>query len=100
MYTSNEIMKILKSNMDNIEKFHVSKVGLFGSFARNEQSDASDVDILVEFEDGHETFDNYMDLKFYLEELFDRKVDVVIFDSIKPAMRSSIMRSVKYAKGA
>ena len=100
MYTSNEIMKILNSNMDNIEKFRVSKVGLFGSFARDEQNDASDVDILVEFEDGHENFDNYMDLKFYLEELFERKVDVVIFNSIKPSLRSGIMRSVIYAKGA
>jgi len=100
MYSSNEIMKILISNMSDIEKFHISKLALFGSFVRDEQNEASDVDILVEFEDGHETFDNFMDLKFYLEELFGRKVDVVIFDSIKPSMRPSIMRSVKYAKGA
>jgi predicted nucleotidyltransferase len=100
MYTSIEIMKMLKSNLDNIEKFHVSRLGLFGSFTREEQHDASDVDILVEFEDGHESFDNYMDLKFYLEELFERKVDVVIFDSIKPSLKPSIIRSVLYAKGA
>ncbi len=100
MYSSNEIMNILISNMSDIEKFHISKLALFGSFVRDEQNEASDVDILVEFEDGHETFDNFMDLKFYLEELFGRKVDVVIFDSIKPSMRPSIMRSVKYAKGA
>ncbi len=81
-------------------KFHVLKIGMFGSFARGEQKDTSDVDILVEFEEGQETFDNYMDLKFYLEELFDRKVDVVIFNSIKPAIKPSIMRSVIYAKGA
>ena len=60
----------------------------------------SDVDILVEFEKAHETFDNYMDLKFYLEELFGRKVDLVIIDSIKPALRSNILRSAEYAKGA
>lgn len=52
------------------------------------------------FEDDILKIDNYMDLKFYLEELFDRKVDIAIFDSIKPAMKPSIMRSVKYAKGA
>ena len=100
MHTSSEIVRMLKSNMNNIVKFHVSKIGLFGSFARGEQNDASDVDILVEFEDGHENFDNYMDLKFYLEELFNRKVDVVIFNSIKPSLRPGIMRSVIYAKGA
>lgn len=100
MYTSNEIMEILNNNINNLKKFHVSKIGLFGSFAKDEQNEASDVDIIVEFEDGQENFDNYMDLKFCLEELFGRKVDVVIVDSIKPAMRNSIMRSVKYAKGA
>lgn len=100
MYTSSELMRMLKSNLNNIEKFHVSKIGLFGSFAREEQHDASDVDILVVFEDGYENFDNYMDLKFYLEELFERNVDVVIFDSIKPSLRSDIIRSVLYAKGA
>ena len=100
MYTSNEIIEMLNNNMSNIEKFHISKMGLFGSFVRDEQNDASDIDILVEFEDGHETFDNYMDLKFFLEELFDRKVDVVVFDSIKPSLKPGIMRSVKYAKGA
>ena len=100
MYTSSEILKMLNSNMDEIMRFHVSEIGLFGSFARNEQNEDSDVDILVEFEEGQETFDNYMDLKFYLEELFHRKVDLVIFNSIKPSMKRSIMESVRYAKGA
>lgn len=100
MFTSNEIMKILENNINSIKKFHVSKIGLFGSFVRDGQNEASDLDIIVEFEDGQENFDNYMDLKFYLEELFDMKVDVVVIDSIKPAMRNSIISSVKYAKGA
>ena len=82
MFNSNEIIKVLKLHMDNIEKYHVSKIALFGSIARNEQNDTSDVDILVEFEEGHQTFDNYMELKFYLEELFEMKVDLVIFNSI------------------
>ncbi len=100
MYTLNDILEILSINMNNIEKLYVSKIGLFGSFVRGEQNESSDVDILVEFEEGHETFDNYMDLKFYLEELFGRKVDVVILNSIKPSMKPHIMGSVKYAKGA
>lgn len=100
MYSSNEIIEILNNNMKNTEKFFVSKLALFGSFERNQETDNSDVDILVLFEDGHETFDNYMDLKFYLEELFDRKVDLVIINSIKPSIKPGIMRSVIYAKGA
>jgi uncharacterized protein len=100
MYTSNEIIESLGNNMNYIDGFHVSKIALFGSFARDEQNELSDVDILVEFEDGHETFDNYMDLKFYLEDLLGRKVDLVIFNTIKPSLKPSIMRSIKYAKGA
>lgn len=100
MYNSDEIIKTLNDNMIEIEKFHVSKIALFGSFAREEPNDRSDMDILVEFENGQETLDNYMDLKFYLEELFDKKVDLVIFNSIKPSLKPSIMRSIKYAKGA
>jgi len=100
MFDSNKIIEMLKSNMTHIEKYHVFKIALFGSFARNEQEAKSDIDILVEFENGHETFDNYMDLKFYLEELFGTRVDLVIFDSFKPSLKSNIMESVIYAKGA
>ena len=100
MYCSDEIIKTLNTNICEIKKFHVSTIALFGSFAREEQNDKSDIDILVEFDDNQETFDNYMDLKFYLEELFEIKIDLVILNSIKPTLKSSIMRSVKYAKGA
>lgn len=100
MYTSDEILKTINENISQTEKFHISKLALFGSFAREEQTELSDIDILVDFEDGHETFDNYMDLKFFLEELIEMKVDLVIFNSLKTAMKPSIMRSIKYAKGA
>lgn len=100
MYNSNEIIKILNTNINEIKKYHVLKIALFGSFAREEQNDNSDIDILVEFDEGHETFDNYMDLKFYLEELFKMKIDLVIYNSIKPILKHSIMESAKYAKGA
>ncbi|MBS4039960.1 MAG: nucleotidyltransferase family protein [Flavobacteriales bacterium] len=76
----------MKTNINKIESFHVSKIALFGSFVRDEQHSNSDIDILVEFEKKFETFDNYMDLKFYLEDLFDRKVDLVIISSIKPTL--------------
>ena len=100
MFDANDILNILKLNMVDIEKHHVTKIALFGSYARNEQNSKSDIDILVEFETGQETFDNYMDLKFCLEELFGLKVDLVIFDSVKPSMKSNIMENIIYAKGA
>ena len=100
MQNSNYIINIIREKMNRIEQYHVTKLALFGSFVRGEQNENSDVDILVEFEKEFETFDNYMDLKFYMEELFGRKVDLVIFDSIKPALRTNILRSAEYAKGA
>jgi len=51
----------------------------------------------VEFDETKTTFDNYMDLKFYLEDLFKREVDLVIESSIKPRLKDNIMREVVYA---
>ena len=61
-----------------VEKFGVIEIAVFGSYARGEQRKDSDVDIIVDFKEGYKTFDNYMNLKFYLEELFGKKVDLVI----------------------
>ena len=79
------------------ESFSVRRIGLFGSFLHGRVDDNSDVDILVEFDEPG--FDNYMDLKFYLEKLFARPVDLVLADSLKPRIQPVIMREVVYAKG-
>ncbi len=63
------------------------RIGLFGSFARGDAGPGSDVDVLVEFADPFVTFDRYMDLKFYLEDLFGRRVDLVIRRTLKPRIR-------------
>lgn len=91
------ILQQLKKNMRIIKGYGVKKIGLFGSYIRNEQTSESDIDILVEFEKGKKTFDNYMNLKFFLEELFRANVDLVIVESIKPDIKPYIMESVKYA---
>jgi hypothetical protein len=79
------------------ERFGVERIGIFGSFVRGEEKQESDVDILVEFREGEKTFDNYMDLKFYLEDLFGRKVDLVMKDAIKRRLREPILSEVIYA---
>ena len=70
---------------------------MFGSFVNNKQKDNSDVDILVEFKKGKKTFDNYMDLKFFLEKLFNRNVDLVVKEALKVKLKSNILKNVKYA---
>jgi hypothetical protein len=91
-------MELIRLHGDEIrERFHVMRIGVFGSHARGEERPGSDLDILVEFEEGHITFDNYMDLKYFLEELFARKVDLVTADAIKPQLRGAILGEVTYA---
>ncbi|MEN6611353.1 MAG: nucleotidyltransferase family protein [Methanoregulaceae archaeon] len=79
------------------ERFGIEKIGIFGSFARGEERPDSDVDVLVEFRAGEKTFDNYMNCKFYLEDLFGRKVDLVTNEALKPLIRDPILREVIYA---
>jgi uncharacterized protein len=61
-----EILKKLEENRETIRGFGIRRLGIFGSYARDEQTEASDMDFLVEFDEA--TFDNYFDLKFFLED--------------------------------
>ncbi len=97
MLTAEEILRLIQQNRERIKRYGVKRIGLFGSYLRGEQKEDSDIDILVEFEKGKKTFDNYMELKFFLEELFKRKVDLVIAESVKPELKKYIMESVRYA---
>jgi predicted nucleotidyltransferase len=77
------------------EKFTVRRIGVFGSLAREDADRESDVDILVEFD--QPTFDHYMDLKFFLEQLLNAEVDLVMADTVKPRLRPYISQEVIYA---
>lgn len=92
-----EIFKRLIKQRARIKGFSVKKLGLFGSFAAGTQKKSSDLDFIVEFED--KTFDNYMGLKFFLEDQFNRRVDLVMPNTIKPTLKPLILKQVKYAKG-
>ncbi|MEQ6389705.1 nucleotidyltransferase family protein [Bacillaceae bacterium S4-13-58] len=101
MLSQQEILEELSKNLKVWkDKYGIKNIALFGSYSREEQNESSDIDLLVEFEKSTLTFDNYMDLKITLEDLFQKKVDLVIFDDIKPALKESIVRSAKYAEGA
>ena len=95
--TRDEILRKLEENREAIRGFGVRRLGIYGSYASDEHTKASDMDFLVEFENA--TFDNYFDLKFFLEDLFGRPVDLVISDTIKPRIRTSILEEGIYAQG-
>ncbi|MEI3614972.1 nucleotidyltransferase family protein [Pseudogracilibacillus sp. SO30301A] len=101
MLSQQEILNELSENL-NVwkEKYGVKRIGIFGSYSRGEQKESSDIDVIVEFNDTDLSFDNYMDLKFNLEDNFQKLVDLVIVDDIKPALKPIILRETVYAKGA
>ena len=92
-----DILRIIEQNLNAIRGCGVRRLGLFGSCARGECNEVSDLDFVVEFE--KKSFDAYMDLKLFLEELFGCQVDLVISDSIKPRLRSVILGEAIHAPG-
>jgi len=94
---SNTVLDILGSNEAKIKGFGVRSLSLFGSCARGDEPAESDLDFVVEFE--RKSFDAYMDLKFFLEDLFDKPVDLVLSDGIKPSLRAAILQEAVHAPG-
>ncbi len=91
-------VEILKSNEEVVrQKYGVKKIGIFGSFARGEAREGSDIDVIVEFREDAENFDNYIELKYFLQKVFGRDVDLVTIDALRPQLKDDILREVVYA---
>ncbi|MBU0701931.1 nucleotidyltransferase family protein [bacterium] len=97
MVTIREIEEKIKKNLPAIKnQFKVIEMGIFGSVVRNEQTRKSDIDILVVLEDEHNDLFNFIRLKNYLEDLFHKKVDLVMKEGIKPRIKDKILKEVQY----
>jgi len=94
--TKEHVLSLLQEHQHQIRAFGVRRLGLFGSFVRERQGRESDVDILVEFEPGHKTFDAFMQLAFFLEGLFGRRVELVTPESLSPYIGPHILREMEY----
>ena len=87
-------LTLLSSNYGYIQKnFSVSRLSVFGSVARNESTEKSDIDILVEFA-GKATFDNFMNLKFYLQDLLKAGVHLVTQKALRPQIKKEIEKEL------
>ena len=95
--TKEEILEILEENRSAILAHGVRRLGLFGSIIRGKNTLSSDLDFVVEFD--KKSFDAYMDLKAFLEELFGCQVDLVIAEAVKPRLRAAILDEALYAPG-
>jgi len=80
--TKEDIKKTLSANREILKKYKVKSLALFGSYVRNEQREDSDIDFLVEFDDL--TYDNFINLVFALEDLFQKKVNLIPEGGLSP----------------
>ena len=85
----------LRAHRGDLSRFGVKSLAVFGSLARGEARPESDADVLVEFH-GPTTFDQYMELKFYLEGLLGRRVDLVTPKALRPSLLERIAREAVY----
>ena len=99
MLTSDSIIQYLKQNKIILrEKFHCEEIGLFGSFARNEQNENSDIDILVQYEKNTQDLYNLeLELKTLLKNQFGREVDICSKKWIKPIFKPMVLSETIYA---
>jgi uncharacterized protein len=96
-WTGPEILRTLHMQREELHRMGVRRLGLFGSYLRGTAKPDSDMDFLVVLE--RPSFDDYMDVKFFLEDLFQRQVDLVLEDNLKAGLRPYIMNEVTYVPG-
>ena len=93
--TKEDIVQRILDSKERLVSLGVRSIGLFGSFVRGEQTSLSDVDALVEFLPEKHTFDNFMEVAFFLEELMGRKVEVVTPEALSPYIGPHVLREVE-----
>ena len=98
MSEKDKILNKIQANNGKIKAYGVKTVGIFGSFVTSSYKKESDIDVLIEFQKDKKAFDNYMELKFFLEKLLNRKVDLVIKEVLKPRIKSHVLKEVAYAR--
>jgi len=92
------VFQIIKENRDEIRKFGISEVGLFGSFVRGKQKEESDIDLLVKFFRGEKTFRNFINFSEYIEKVLGRKVEVLTPESMSLYIAPYIESEIKYVQ--
>lgn len=95
--TKQDILTVLDKNQSRLKALGVRRIGVFGSFVRGEQHPDSDIDLLVEFASGKKNFDTFMELSFFLEEVLQRRIELVTIESLSPYLGPYILKEVEYA---
>ncbi len=98
MLTKNQIIEFLLAHKEYLNKnFNITKIGLFGSFARNENNENSDIDLLIELKKNTSNiFDKKLELQEFIKKQLNRDVDICREKYLKPYAKSDILKEVQY----
>jgi predicted nucleotidyltransferase len=94
--TRRDLERLLHTHTDAIRAFGVERIGVFGSFAREEQTPASDIDLMVVFAPGKKTYRNFIRLAYYLEDLAGRRIELLTPEALSEHIRDKVLRQVEY----
>ncbi len=97
MTTKDFILRTIRTHKPELNKLGVKNIGLFGSYLREEQTNKSDIDILIDFSPDKENFDNYMAVCDYFEKLFkNENVEIITKNGLSPYIGPKILKEVMY----
>ncbi|HUZ58497.1 MAG TPA: nucleotidyltransferase family protein [Hanamia sp.] len=97
MTNKENIIATLKIHKPELSKLGVRNIGLFGSYLRNEHSETSDIDLLIDFEPGRENFDNFMAVYDIVETIFEnQKVEIVTKNGLSKYIGPKILKDVMH----
>lgn len=92
-----QVFALIQSHKAAIRQFGAARLGLFGSFVRNQQREDSDIDFVVEFLEGRKKYKNYVHLAYYLEKLLNRYVQLVTWEAMAPFVKKEVENEIEYA---
>jgi len=99
MLTKQEIFKTIQDNKETIKIFGVTQIGLFGSYVRGEQTENSDIDLLIDYNKAEINFKSFMSFCFMMDELFAKiKVEVVTKNGLSEYIGPYILKEVEYVE--
>lgn len=98
MLTKNEIKNRIRNNSDILHKYHVNRIGIFGSYVKEMQKPESDIDLVVDFSDSVTLF-QYVHLADSITSFLNQKVDLVTVDGIKPMIKEKVLKEVEWVEG-
>lgn len=87
----------IQSHQSALRLFGAARLGLFGSFVRDEQKEESDIDFVVEFQEGKKTFRNFINMVYYLEKIMGREVELLTWEGMASFVKREAQKEIEYA---